>query len=217
MVIINSTERSVEYNGAGAMSKRSAERKDQLMEVATRLFREKGYHNTSMQDLADALGVQKSSLYYHVDSKEELLLRILELSSQLQQARIDEIYAANLSPIEKLRCVLTDHTLLVTEYQDLFSVYINEFQSLPSEQTGELKMARDHYQRVITKIVEDGINAGCFRSTNAKVACLGLLGMLTWIHRWYSPEGELSPQEIAAIMVDLALYGLAGYSEVGAA
>lgn len=199
------------------MSKRSAERKDQLMEVATRLFREKGYHNTSMQDLADALGVQKSSLYYHVDSKEELLLRILELSGRLQQARIDEIYASNMSPVDKIRCVLTDHALLVTEYQDLFTVYINEFQSLPSERTGELKEARDHYQRVITKILEDGINAGCFRAGNAKVACLGLLGMLTWIHRWYSPDGELSPEEIAAIMVDLALHGLMGNAGVGAA
>ncbi len=190
------------------MTKRGTERKDQLFDVATRLFREKGFHNTSMQDLADALGVQKSSLYYHVESKEELLLQILEVGSHLQAAQVDEVYAADLCPTEKLRRALMGYALTVMEYQDLFSVYINELQSLPAEQTSQVNSVRQNYQRVLTQIIEDGIRSGCFRQTDAKIACLAVLGMLTWVHRWFSPDGELPPEEIAATMVELALYGL---------
>lgn len=198
------------------MTKRGTERKDQLFDVATRLFREKGFHNTSMQELADALGVQKSSLYYHVESKEELLLRILEEGSRLQAAQIDEIYAADICPTEKLRRALMGYATTVMEYQDLFSVYINELQSLPVEQTGQIHSVRQNYQRVLTQIIEEGIRNGCFRSTDPKIACLAVLGMLTWVHRWFSPNGELPPEEIATKMIEIALYGLVANPQASA-
>ena len=83
------------------MSRRRAEREDQLLESATRLFKEKGYHNTSMQDLADALDLQKGSLYYYIDSKEELLRRLLVGATSFLAAQVDDIYAADLPPPKK--------------------------------------------------------------------------------------------------------------------
>jgi AcrR family transcriptional regulator len=80
------------------MTQRKVAREGQLLETATLLFKEKGYHNTSMQDLADALGMQKGSLYYCVESKEELLRRLLEQATSYMAFQIDEIYAADLPP-----------------------------------------------------------------------------------------------------------------------
>nr|HID13423.1 TetR/AcrR family transcriptional regulator [Anaerolineae bacterium] len=195
------------------MSQRKAEREVQLLEVATRLFKEKGFHNTSMQDLADALGVQKASLYYYIESKEELLRRLLERGSQLLGAQIDEIYAADLPPAEKLRRVLENHATTVMEHLDLVSVYVQEYRSLSPQRLEEVLKERKHYERVLRQILEDGIASGDFRPVNVKMAVLGVLGMLNWTHQWFSPDGELSPREIAAILADLALYGVVARPE----
>ena len=68
---------------------RRAEKEDQLLEAATHLFKEKGYHNTSMQDLADAVGMQKGSLYYYIEGKDELLRRLMERATSFMASRID--------------------------------------------------------------------------------------------------------------------------------
>jgi AcrR family transcriptional regulator len=175
------------------MSQQKARRESQLLDAATHLFREKGYHNTSMQDLADALGIQKASLYYYVESKEELLLRLLERGSSLLGARIDQIYAADLSPVEKLRRVLENHAITVMEHLNLISVYIQEYRRLPPERLEEVLAERKHYERVLMRILEDGIASGDFRPVNVKIVMLGVLGMLNWVHQWFSPAGELPP------------------------
>lgn len=190
------------------MTQRKAAREDQLFEMATRLFKEKGYHNTSMQDLADALGMQKGSLYYYIDSKQELLRRLLEHVTSFLVAQIDEIYASGLPPADKLRWALENHGVTMMEHLDLVSVYLYEYRNLPLQRLEEVLAVRKHYERVLMQILEDGITAGSFRPVNVKMAVFGLLGMLNWTHQWFSPEGQFSAREIAATLADLALHGL---------
>jgi AcrR family transcriptional regulator len=192
------------------MTQRRAEREDQLLEAALHLFKEKGYHNTSMQDLADALGMQKGSLYYYIDSKEELLRRLLERATSYLAFQIDEIYAADLPPPEKLRWALENHGVTMMEQLDLVSVYLQEYRNLPPKRLKEALAVRKHYEQVLMHILEDGIDSGDFRPVNVKMIVFGLLGMLNWTHAWFSPEGEFSAQEIAAMWADLALHGLMG-------
>ncbi len=193
------------------MGQRRAAREEEILETAVRLFREKGYHHTSMQDLADALGLQKSSLYYYIPSKEDLLLRLLERGSRLLSAQIDAIYASDLSPVEKLRRALETHAVTVMEHLDLVSVYLREYRTLPPERLREVMALRRHYEDVLMRILEDGIASGDFRPVNGKIAILGFLGMLNWTHQWFSPQGPLSAQEVAAILVDLALRGVVAH------
>ncbi len=190
------------------MTERKAAREDQLLEAATHLFKEKGYHNTSMQDLADALGVQKGSLYYYIESKEELLRRLLERAASFLGARIDEIYAADLSPVEKLRRALENYAEMMMDNLDLVAVYLYEYRNLPPQRLEEALVARGHYERALMRILQDGIATGDFRPVNVKMTVYGLLGMLNWTHQWFSPDGEFSAQEIAALLADLALNGL---------
>jgi AcrR family transcriptional regulator len=191
------------------VSEHKAAREDQLLEAASRLFNEQGYHNTSMQDLADALGLQKGSLYYYIESKSELLRRLLERATSLLAAGIDDIYAADLPPTDKLRWAVENHARAVMEHLDLVSVYLHEYRHLPPAQREKALAARKHYERVLMQIVEDGIAAGDFRPVNVKVAVFGLLGTLNWTQEWYSPEGQNSAKQIAALLADLTLQGLA--------
>jgi AcrR family transcriptional regulator len=192
------------------MTERRAAREDQLLEAATFLFKEKGYRNTSMQDLADALGVQKGSLYYYIDSKEELLRRLLERATSVLGAQIDEIYAADLSPVDKLRRALENHAETMMNNLNLVAVYLYEYRNLPPQRLEEALVVRKHYESILAQILEDGIASGDFRPVNVKMTVFGLLGMLNWTHQWFSPGGEFSAKEIAALLVDLALHGLLG-------
>ncbi len=190
------------------MTQRKAEREDQLIETATRLFNEKGYHNTSMQDLADALGMQKGSLYYYIESKEELLRRLLKRATSFLTSQIDEIYASDLPPAEKLRWALEHHAAMMMDHLDLVAVYLQEYRNLPPERLEEALAVRKHYEQVLMQIINDGITAGDFRPTNVKMAVFGFLGMVNWTHQWFSPDGPFTSQEIAATLSDLALHGL---------
>jgi len=193
------------------MSHRRAAREEEILETAVRLFREKGFHNTSMQDLADALGLQKASLYYYFSGKEDLLYRLLERGSRLLSAQIDAIYTSNLPPVEKLRLALETHAVTVMEHLDLVSVYLREYRTLPPERLRKVLSLRRHYEDILMRILEDGIASGDFRPVNVKMAILGFLGMLNWTHQWFSPQGTLSAQEVAAILVDLALQGVVAH------
>jgi AcrR family transcriptional regulator len=195
------------------MTQRRAEREDQLLEAALHLFKEKGYHNTSMQDLADALDMQKGSLYYYIDGKEELLRRLLERATSFLALQIDEIYASDLAPAEKLRWALANHGETMMEHLDLVAVYLQEYRNLPPERLREALSVRKHYEQVLMQIVEDGIACGDFRPVNVKMAVFGVLGMLNWTSEWFSPAGEFSAREVAALLVDLALCGLVACEE----
>ncbi len=190
------------------MSERKSSREDELLETAIRLFKEKGFHNTSMQDLADALGMQKGSLYYYIDSKEELLWQLLERAMRVMTVQIDEIYAAEMSPQMKLRLALQKHAVTMMENLDLISVYLQEYRSLPPERLKEALNIRKHYEKVLMQIIRDGIQAGEFRAVDEKMALFGILGMLNWTHQWFSPQGKLTAQEIADLLIDLVMNGL---------
>ena len=183
-------------------------RADQLLETATLLFKEKGYHNTSMQDLADALGLQKGSLYYYIDSKEELLRELLEQATSILGARIDEIYASHLSASEKLRRALENHGQAIMDNLNLVTVYLQEYRSLPPERLEEVLAAREHYEERLMQILQDGITSGEFNPVDVKMTVFGFLGMLNWTHQWFSPDGALTSEQIAAILADLAMHAV---------
>ena len=190
------------------MAVRSREKETEILDAAARLFKEKGFHATSMRDIAEAVGMQKGSLYYHIASKEELLFRISHAAINAIIARLEEIAQAPLSPTEKLRQAIENHVLTLCDRLDLLSVFLKESKTLTAEQQAQILERRKRYEELFEGILEEGIAAGEFRAVDVPVVAAGLLGMLNWMHQWYRPDGRLSPQQIAAIFTDLALHGL---------
>jgi len=190
------------------MAQAKESRADQLLETATLLFKEKGYHNTSMQDLADALGMQKGSLYYYIESKEDLLRELLEQATSILGAQIDEVYAADLTAAEKLRIALENHGRAIMDHLNLVTVYLQEYRSLPPERLKEVMTRRENYEQCLMQILQDGIASGEFRPVDVKMTVFGFLGMLNWTHQWFSPDGELTSEQIAAILADLSMHAV---------
>ena len=176
---------------------RAAERETAIRAAALRIFRRKGYDAASMQDIADAVGLYKGSLYYYVTSKEELLVRLFE--GRAEQVLIETEAAASGAGTARARlgALVRVYVLGVLRNLDSVHVYLREERSLPpsalQQVHREQRAMRDHFERVII----EGMRQGEFVRSDAKLASLALLGMCTWVHRWFRPRGRLTENAIA--------------------
>jgi AcrR family transcriptional regulator len=180
----------------------------EIVQAATRIFREKGYHATSMQDIADAVGLLKGSLYHHISSKQELLLEVFEGGIRVAIELLEEVARADLPPAEKLRQAIARHIEIVTGDLDQATVFIMEARALTPDQRRRFVAQRDYFEGLFRQIIQEGIDAGVFRPVDANLITFALMGMHNWLILWYREDGRLSPQEIAAVFADLVLNGL---------
>ncbi|MBI5653554.1 MAG: TetR/AcrR family transcriptional regulator [Chloroflexi bacterium] len=181
---------------------------EQIFTEAVRIFREKGYHAASMQNIADAVGLRKASLYHYISSKEQLLSKIFEQSTGALTQQLEIIIASSDSPTEKLRRAIQAHLTALTEQLDIYTVYLSERRELAARVNAKVRAQAEQHARLIEKILEQGIKTGDFRATDVKMAALAIIGMCNWLYQWYSPTGRLQPTEIANIFSDLIAHGL---------
>jgi AcrR family transcriptional regulator len=199
------SERSFSSAGTSATL---GDRRDQILKAAGRLFSQKGYHGTSMRDLAAALGLTQGSLYHHWAGKEELLFAIIDRISDEFLKAIEPIVQGTASPAEKLRAAARAHIRIIVENLETATVFLHEWKVLSPEYKERIRAKRDRYEGLFRQILAEGIAQGEFRSLEVKYAALLCLSALNWIYQWYSPRGELTAEEIADQYVDLFLRGL---------
>ncbi|OGO40713.1 MAG: hypothetical protein A2Z03_02935 [Chloroflexi bacterium RBG_16_56_8] len=181
---------------------------EKIFAEAVRIFRQKGYHAASMQDIADAVGLQKGSLYHYISSKEELLFKIFERSTGAQTQRLQEIIASEDPPVEKLRRAIEAHVTALCEHLDIYTVYLSERRTLAGKTQAQVRKEAERHARLLEEIIQEGITRRDFRAVDSKIAAHAILGMCNWLYQWYSPDGRLTSQAIAEIFADLAIGGL---------
>jgi TetR/AcrR family transcriptional regulator, cholesterol catabolism regulator len=187
------------------------DRGEEVYAAALRLFREKGYHATSMQDIAAAVGLYKGSLYHYIDGKEELLARVFERGMGALLADVEGIAADTAcGPSTQLRLIVEAHVEAVANNLDALTVYLHEWRALAGESLVNVRAQRERYTRLVSDIVARGVQAGEFRVSDVRIATLGVLGMCNWLCQWYSPAGRLSAREIGARFADMILDGMRG-------
>jgi AcrR family transcriptional regulator len=185
------------------------ERAEEVYAAALRLFREKGYHATSMQDIAAAVGLYKGSLYHYIGSKEDLLVRVFERALGTLLEDVERIAAdGSLRPSAQLREIVVAHVAAVAQNLDALTVYFHEFRALADESLANVRAQRERYTHGVAEIVRRGVRSGEFSTPDADIATLGLIGMCNWMCQWYRPGGRLDSAEIAAYFADLVLGGL---------
>ncbi len=195
----------------GVVAAPPRERSEEVYEAALRLFREKGYHATSMQDIASAVGLYKGSLYHYIGSKEDLLVRVFERGMGSLLAEVERIAADTaLPPSAQVRGIVEAHVAAVASNLDALTVYLHEWRALAGDALETVRGQRDRYMAVVSEVVERGARSGEFQVPDVQIATLALLGMCNWLCQWYSPRGRLSPTEIGRHFADLALAGLRG-------
>lgn len=182
--------------------------RETILEAAALIFSQKGYHATSMQDIADAVSLQKASLYHHVTSKQELLLALLDKALDLLIARLSEVSAASLPSDQKLRLAMVSYLSTLLEHRSLASVLLLEYRSLePQSKTSHLPH-RNRFEDIWRGLIEDGVKAGVFCDVDSGLTARALLGLMNWTIIWYRADGALSPEEIAGRYWELAVKGL---------
>lgn len=184
-------------------------RRAEMVAVAARLFSERGYHGASMQHLAEALGLQRGSLYAHIGSKEDLLFDVVNEGADRFLARGAEAIEAAGPAAERLRRVLVGHVETAIEHLDAATVFLNEWRYLSSDLRSIVQDKRDRYEAMVRRIVDDGIATGEFRpDADVRFAARLVLSAGNWVYAWYRPGGELGPVEIGEKFAEFLLRGL---------
>ncbi len=187
----------------------SPPRAEQVYAAALRLFREKGYHATSMQDIAVAVGLYKGSLYHYIGGKQDLLLQVFDRATGKLVADVEAIAAdSSLPPSAQLRLVVGAHVSAVSTNMDALTVYLHEWRALAGDALASVQAQSERYTLLVSEIVGRGVTLGEFETSDVRIATLGLLGMCNWLCQWYHPDGRLGPAEIAGHFADLVLDGL---------
>ena len=185
-------------------------RRAEMVQVAARLFSERGYHGTSIQHLADALGLQKGSLYSHIGSKEELLFDVVNDGADRFLERGEQALQMKTFAAVKLRRLLVAHVETAIEHLDAATVFLNEWRYLSEDKRAIVKMKRDRYENIVRRIIDEGITSGEFRDdANVRFAARLVLSAGNWTYAWFKPGGELGPTEIGERFADLLIRGLA--------
>lgn len=191
-------------------------RHEQIVLAATKLFREKGYHGTTMQDIAEAVRLQKGSLYLHIASKDELLFQIVSTGVERTLRELEEIYKLPLSPADKLKEAVRYHIGFTASEKDVLGVLLEDSKHLSLGRRKLIAGYLKRYEQVFESLVEEGMRCGEFRSMDVKVVSFAFLGMCNWLYRWYSKAGRLGPEQIANIFVDLILGSIGALPSPGA-
>jgi AcrR family transcriptional regulator len=182
--------------------------REEILEAAAQIISQKGFHATSMQDIAEAVNLQKASLYYHVSSKQEILLALLDQALDLLIERMQGVVERPLPADEKLRQAMQVYLTSMLEYRDLAAVLLLEHRSLEPEYRSRHIPRRDRFERLWRDLIQQGLDEGRFICSDPGMASRALLGVMNWTITWYRPEGASSPQAIAGQFAELFLHGL---------
>jgi AcrR family transcriptional regulator len=185
-------------------------RRHELARTAARLFAERGYHGTSIGDLAEAMGVQKGSLYAHIDSKQDLLYEATREGAQAFHAALDSV-PENLPATERIRLALRAHLRVVAEQLDVATVFTREWRYLEGERALEFLSERRRYEERIRALFREGREVGGLRSDlDDGAAALLVLSAANWAYTWLRPEADTDA--LADRFFALLLDGIRGYS-----
>jgi TetR/AcrR family transcriptional regulator, cholesterol catabolism regulator len=183
-------------------------RREQVLEAAVALFSQKGYHGTTVRDIADESGMLSGSLYAHFGGKEEMLFAIVDKAASEFLAAIEPIVAGPGTAAEKLRAAMGAHLRVVANSLDAATIFLHEWKSLSPERQAVIKAKRRAYEAALAAIIHQGVASGELRPVDEKFARLLVLSAVNWLYEWYDPAGPLGPEAVADKFVQLLLHGL---------
>jgi AcrR family transcriptional regulator len=185
-------------------------RRAELTRQAARLFAERGYHGTSIGDLAKSLGVQKGSLYAHIDSKQDLLYEAMQEGARAFHGALDAV-PEDLPPTERIRRALRAHLRVVAEQLDVATVFVREWRYLEGDRAEEFLAERRHYEERFRALFREGRENGALRTDlDDHAAVLLVLSAANWAYTWL-PEGA-DTDELADRFFAILVEGVRGYS-----
>jgi TetR/AcrR family transcriptional regulator, cholesterol catabolism regulator len=183
--------------------------REDVVDAAGRLFAERGYHGTSMRDLGRELGLLGSSLYAHVESKQDLLVAVVERGASLFEASAASALATEGSADRRLGALIEGHVDVVLDNIDVARTFLNEARVLDEEHRSRVLAARDGYEAVFRQVLREGVDEGTFREdVDPSLDAIFVLSILNAIERWYHPGGRIDRSSLVAELTGFVLEGL---------
>jgi AcrR family transcriptional regulator len=180
-------------------------RRVQIDDVATALFRERGYAATSVREIARALDLRGASLYAHVASKEDVLWSIVDQTAARFEDAADAAAGAEGSAEARLVGLLRTHVGVITGDPGAAVVFVHEWRQLNGHRRAEVLARRDRYEGRFRDLIRAGVDSGEFEPGDAGLIATFILSALNGIATWYRPDGRMSPEKIVETYADLAL------------
>ncbi|MBB5936338.1 TetR/AcrR family transcriptional regulator [Streptomyces zagrosensis] len=180
-----------------------------LLDAATKLFAERGYDRTSVQEIVEAAGVTKGALYHYFGSKDDLLHEVYGRVLRLQQERLDALAGAD-APVERrLRDAAADVVVTTIENLDDTKIFFRSMHQLSPEKHKQVRAERRRYHERFRALIEEGQRSGVFSAdTPADLVVDYHFGSVHHLGTWYHPDGPLTPQQVADQLADLLLRAL---------
>lgn len=188
---------------------RQEAKRRQVRDGALRVFSERGYRAASMQDIADAIGMGKASLYHYVSSKEEVLTDLYEEVLRDNVLEVRRIAAQELRPVDALREVIVDRVVYTCHNRRLLNIFFEEEAELPPRRRAQLIRVRREYEDAVLAIVAAAEEAGEIAlDTAPRVFVNTVLGAANWVYKWFDPKGPLDAETLGDQMAATLLSGV---------
>lgn len=184
-----------------------ASKREAVLRTAAQLFNEKGFHATSLDDVAERLHITKPTLYYYIRNKDEILFECVSIGLQMLEDAIQAERAGGGRAIDQLVAAMRSYVQIVTQDFGMCIIRVGE-DPLPPESRSALRAFKAKLDAHFRDLVRQGIAEGSLADCDPKVAAFTLAGALSWVGRWYRPEGLLTPDEIAEQSIALLMSGL---------
>ncbi|GAA4910475.1 TetR family transcriptional regulator [Actinomycetospora succinea] len=185
-------------------------RRAQIRRVAAELFDASGYRETSMDDIAGAVGIKKASLYYYFPGKDQLLVELheemIDLIIAQQQERID---AGGHTNQQMLLAIMTDLIRLQETHPGHLKIFFEHFRELPPDVRASVRQKRDQYRDMLVTVLSDGTRDGSFGDIDVDLTAMAVLGMANWTYQWFRPGGRRGAAEVAEYFWSQILTGIA--------
>lgn len=182
--------------------------RDDILDAAAQVFRQKGFHGASMSAIADAVNLQKASLYHHVTSKQEILLELLERALGMLTEHIANIASQPIPADQKLRQMIKAYLIALADNGDLTAVLLFEHRSLDKKSHIRHVPHRDSFEGLWRDVLDEGVRTKLFDCPDTGLAVRALMGVMNWTLTWYRPDGAKSIEVIADGYADMFFHGL---------
>ena len=182
-------------------------KRDAVLHEAAQMFNERGFHATSLDDIAARLNVTKPTLYYYVKNKDAILLACVKKGLDMTLEGIDASRAAGGNAIDQLRACMRAYAEVVTQPFGMCLIRVGD-EEVPEPSRTELRRLKSEIDHAFRRLVEQGVQEGVLAPCDPKMAAFVIAGGLSWIGRWYQPQGAYSADQIIEQCTQLLLQGV---------
>jgi len=196
-MVQKSNRRSVSARLPTPRARRHDARRDGILRAAARMFRERGFADTGMRDIAEASDLSPANLYHYFSGKDEILFYCQDRALDRMLAGVADARRRFARADERLAAVLKTHVLTMLDEVEGATAHL-QVDALAPPLRARIVRKRDRYERALRRLVTDGMATGTFAGGDAAVMTRAMLGALNWSVTWYRPEGAYAPARIAA-------------------